>query len=142
LGRGGFGEVWLANAPGGIPVAVKIINLADDQGFKEFRAINLFRTLKHPNLVPLLSIWLKDDEGNTLDNSGTVGSVSLRSRATEMLIIMGLGDKSLRDRLKECTAEGRQGIPPRELLRYMEDAAKALDYLNEPVHQLGREGVV
>ena len=39
LGRGGFGEVWKATGPGGIPVALKIIGLTGKQGSKELRAI-------------------------------------------------------------------------------------------------------
>ena len=49
---------------------------------------------------------------------------------------MGLGHKSLADRLSECQQQGLEGIPVEELLGYVEDAAKAIDFLNSPVHQL------
>ena len=40
LGRGGFGEVWKARAPGGAEAALKIIRLGSREGRKEFRACN------------------------------------------------------------------------------------------------------
>src|SRR2546430_1021677 len=39
LGRGGFGQVWQAEGPGGVEAALKIISLEGSQGLKEFRAI-------------------------------------------------------------------------------------------------------
>jgi tetratricopeptide (TPR) repeat protein len=50
---------------------------------------------------------------------------------------MGLADKTLFDRLQECREQGLEGIPVEELLDHMDDAAKAIDFLNEPVHELG-----
>src|SRR5208283_4102690 len=32
-------------------------------------------------------------------------------------------------------------IPPQELLEYMEGAAKAIDFLNQPIHEMGPEKV-
>jgi hypothetical protein len=135
IGEGGFGEVWKARGPGGVEVAVKIITLSDDQGFKEFFAIRLFRGLKHPNLVHLSGLWLRDHHGNVIGADS--GSSGLLRKASEMVIAMGLGEKSLRDRFKECRLAGMEGIPADELLRYVQDAARALDYLNEPVHEFG-----
>ena len=34
LGRGGFGEVWKAEAPGGVPVALKFVRLLDGPGHR------------------------------------------------------------------------------------------------------------
>ena len=50
---------------------------------------------------------------------------------------MGLGDRSLFDRLEQCREEGLDGIPAEELLGYMEDVAEAIDFLNSPVHEMG-----
>ena len=44
---------------------------------------------------------------------------------------MGLGDKNLFDRLKECQLLGSSGIPADELVDYTEAAAKAIDFLNQ-----------
>ncbi|MGO9112210.1 MAG: protein kinase domain-containing protein, partial [Thermoguttaceae bacterium] len=57
--------------------------------------------------------------------------------AQELIIAMGLGDKSLFDRLEECQKESLPGIPQEELLGYLEDSAEAIDFLNRPVHDLG-----
>lgn len=156
LGRGGFGEVWKAIGPGGTEVAVKMIPLGGMEGRKEFRALQLVKRIRHPNLVPTIAFWVRDAEGTTLDDA-VVSQLDLRapaidedgfratasvppaaaSQAVELIIVMGLGDVSLYDRLQECRAGGDSGIPAEELLHYMDGAAAAIDYLNRPVHDLG-----
>ena len=155
LGRGGFGEVWKANAPGGAEVAVKFVQLGGAEGRKEFRALELVKRIRHPNLMPLNAFWLKSDDGGILNESFATqqalpqqetGQPSPREtmvirtaaagpRATELIIVMGLGDKSLMDRLEECRAAGGPGIPREELLHYLDDAARAIDFLNRLVHE-------
>ena len=44
---------------------------------------------------------------------------------------MELADRSLHDLFAECQAAGLIGIPRDDLLRYLRDAAEALDYMNE-----------
>jgi len=152
LGKGNFGEVWQAKAPGGASVALKVIpDLTSKQAHKEFRALGIIKNLHHPNLVPVNAVWLKDGQGMILDDEkvdsvelppefgmdavtakGTIQVQSLGSNPMmcELIIAMGLGHKSLFDRLAECKAQGLIGIPLDELLGYMEEAAKAIDYLN------------
>src|SRR5262249_33558845 len=124
----------------GVEVAIKIIGLGSDQGFKEFRAVRLLRKLRHPNLVPLFGFWLKDDRGYLINiNDNAAGSPTrVAGTAAEMVIAMGLGEKSLLDPLEECKKAGVKGIPTVELLDYLEDAARAIDYLNDPCHDLGQ----
>src|SRR3954447_11317760 len=57
LGRGGFGEVWQATAPGGIPVALKFVQWAGDVGDKERRSLDLLRDLRHPHLLATTAAW-------------------------------------------------------------------------------------
>jgi serine/threonine protein kinase len=137
LGRGGFGEVWKVVVPGGVHQALKVINLTSDQGYKEFRAIRLVKHIHHPNLVPTVGFWLKDEDGKLFDEAKSAESINLRGQAAELLIAMGLGDRNLFDRLRECQDQGKSGIPHEELFDYMEAAGKALDYLNQPIHDLG-----
>jgi serine/threonine protein kinase len=51
---------------------------------------------------------------------------------------MGLGKQSLYDRLRECQKKGLTALPVDELLNYMDDAAKGIDYLNKPLHDMGQ----
>ncbi len=143
LGRGGFGEVWKATAPGGTQCALKLISLDGSQGLKEFRAIRLVKNVRHANLVPITAFWLKDEAGKLLDDGGAATQADTGSKQdtdavpAELIMAMGLGDKNLWDRLRECQNQGLPGIPPEELLDYMEGSARAIDHLNMPRHELG-----
>ncbi len=115
------------------------------------------KKIRHTHLVPIFAFWLKNAEGQVIDDAlvGTAETftaetkpaelratmapppVLARPLATELIIAMGLGDKSIFDRLQECFAEGLAGVPQDELLHYLEDAAEAIDFLNRPVHDLG-----
>jgi serine/threonine protein kinase len=157
LGKGGFGEVWKAVGPGGVPAAIKIISLEAKQAHKELRAIQRVKFIRHPNLVPIAGLWLKDERGDLIDEQSLELAMAVRTstlerssvvavapsrelkeqRPAELVLAMGLGDKSLYDRLQECRKAGLAGIAPDELLDYMEAAARAIDYLNSPRHDLG-----
>lgn len=156
LGRGGFGQVWQATSPGGIHVALKIIDLSGREGLKEFKALRLMKSIRQANLTPILAFWLKDEDGFLVDEAQVAGDLSpatqpaatpmqgtvlhgslSKMRPSELIIAMGLGDKTLSDRLRECQQEGLEGIPPEELFSYMLDAARAIDFLNTPRHDLG-----
>jgi len=115
LGMGGFGEVWKATAPGGFPIAMKFVSRLG-QGVKvEMRALEIIKALRHPNLLATFGTW----------------------QIPGLLVIaMELGDRTLCDRFKEAVAEGLPGIPRDELLEYLQEAAKGIDYLNEPQHVL------
>ncbi|QGJ68369.1 Hypothetical protein PBC10988_0280 [Planctomycetales bacterium 10988] len=132
LGRGGFGEVWRAIAPGETRVAMKIIPLQQQQGLREWNAIQLVKTLRHPNLVPLLAFWLRDLSGKVIDQT-----TDPTQEAVELILAMGLGDRSLEDQLKTCQQQGLFGIPPADLVQYLEDAARAIDFLNAEQHNPG-----
>ncbi len=157
LGKGGFGEVWQATGPGGTEVAFKIIRLEDKPGLKEFRSVELVKKIRHPNLVPIIAIWIRDGgglvtgegtgrdrpswPGNAPQIAHTLAEFSLDAEMPKpeaLFIAMGLGDKSLLDRFKECKDQEQSGIPPGELIGYLEDAARAIDHLNSPKHDLGQ----
>lgn len=144
LGRGGFGQVWRCQAPGGAELALKIIDLGRKEGLREYRALRLVKRIRHANLVPVVACWLRDDEGRLLEGlaesdypTECFGNTLAVGQPAELIIAMGLGEKNLLDRLRECQAQGERGIPPSELLDYLEDAARGLDYLNSPRHDLG-----
>ena len=120
-GRGGFGEVWEAEAPGGFLVALKFVHLSTRCRSAELWALEVVRGIRHPNLVVSFGAWQVEDV---------------------LIVGMELADRSLGDRLLEATAQGLRGIPREELLGYLSDVASAINYLNSDRHVLeGRNGV-
>lgn len=152
LGRGQFGQVWRATAPGGAACAAKFIDLSDGQGQKEYDAVKRVKQIRHANLMPITAIWLLDREGKVIeeaanDTNETIDLTAVESEAsgihtTEvepnwLVVAMLLGGKSLQARLRECVKEGLPGIPPKELISYMDESAKGIDFLNAPQHDFG-----
>jgi hypothetical protein len=113
LGRGSFGEVWKADSPGGVRVALKFVALDSDAAAIERRALELITGIHHPNLLALFGSW--PVEGF-------------------LMIGMELADRTLADRLREARAEGLAGIPFAELIEHLDGAARGLDYLNGCCH--------
>lgn len=117
LGTGGFGEVWLCEAPGQIHKAIKFVygNLhAEDGGNvraeQEHRALQKVKEVRHPFVVSIERIDIIEGE---------------------LVIVMELAEKSLHDCLVESQEAGRAGIPRDVLVSYLSDAADGLDYLIE-----------
>ena len=153
LGRGQFGQVWRATAPGGAATAAKFIDLSDGQGQKEYEGIKRVKQIRHANLMPITAIWLLDGQGNVIEEAPDEAIETLDLSVAEprgqsavygpevepswLVVAMLLGGKSLQQRLRECCQEGMPGIPPKELISYMDESAKGLDFLNSPQHDLG-----
>jgi hypothetical protein len=112
LNRGAFGDVWRAEAPGGVEVAIKIIfgSVAETQGQRELQALELIKRLRHPFLLPIHAYWQLEDR---------------------LLIAMELADGSLRDQARERARQGAGSLPVEDLLRYFREAAEALDFLHD-----------
>src|SRR5579864_7798445 len=117
LGSGGFGEVWKCEAPGGLFKAVKFVygnlNSLDVDGVRaeqELKALQRIKEVRHPFVLSLDRIEVVEGE---------------------LVIVMELADKSLHDSFVECQTAGLLGIPRDSLLRYIRDAAEALDHMNE-----------
>lgn len=121
LGGGGAGEVWKAQSAGGFTVALKFVPLAAKMGEAELRSLEVLKSIRHPNLLAIFGAWQQQNL---------------------LIIAMELADKTLHDRHREEVERGRPGIPRTELLEYMREAAKGIDYLNNPGHSVGgKEGV-
>jgi serine/threonine protein kinase len=117
LGAGGFGEVWRAETPGALLKAIKFVfgnlNSLDVDGagaVQELKALDRVKEVRHPFVL-------------SLERIEVVGG--------QLIIVMELADKSLHDAYKESRAIGLVGIPHDALLRYVRDAAEALDHMNE-----------
>jgi serine/threonine protein kinase len=115
LGQGGFGEVWKCEAPGGFLKAVKFVR--GNQGSNgqpngvelEWQALNRIKAIRHPFLLSLDRVEILDGE---------------------LVIVMELADRSLRDLLQEYRTAGQRGIPRPELLGFLREAAEVLDLMN------------
>src|SRR5437879_11568564 len=117
LGSGGFGEAWKCEAPGGLFKAIKFVygnlNSLDVEGARaeqELHALQRIKEVRHPFVLSLDRIEVVEGE---------------------LVIVMELADKSLHDIYVECQTAGLLGIPRDALLRYIRDAAEALDHMNE-----------
>ena len=137
LGEGSFGVVWSADGPGETRVALKFLDLQQAGGLKEYEAIKAIKNIRHPNLLPITGFWQLDRHGKVM-RDGATQRFRLGSHSPSTLVIaMVAGEKSLEDVLVECKADGHSGIPLETLLEYIEDAARGLDFLNTPRHDLG-----
>lgn len=112
LGVGGFGEVWLCEAPGAIEVAIKLIYrpISHHDAVREQQSLEIIRNLRHPFLLQTQTFFQQDDR---------------------LYIIMELAENSLRDRANQCQKEMLSGIPVFELLQYFRESAEALDFLHK-----------
>ena len=115
LGKGGFGEVWKCEAPGGLYKAVKFVHggnhILDTSSSveQELRALEHIRSIRHPFLLSMDRIEIVDGE---------------------LVIVMELADQSLHDYFQQCCNAGLPGIPRQDLLNDMQEAAEALDLIN------------
>jgi hypothetical protein len=117
LGSGGYGEVWKCVAPGDLYKAIKFVygnlNSLDAEGVRaeqELLALKRIKEVRHPFVLTNERIEIVEGE---------------------LVIVMELADKSLYDAYQECQAAGLVGIPRDDLLRYVRDAAEALDHMIE-----------
>jgi serine/threonine protein kinase len=112
IGTGGYGEVWRADAPGGIAKAVKFVyGYHDEERAKgELKSLERIKEVRHPFLLSLERIQVV---------------------AGQLVVITELADRSLADRFREVKAATETGIPREELVAYLRDAADGLDYLSK-----------
>lgn len=110
IGTGGFGEVWEAEAPGGLAKAVKVLHgcSLDRRASLELRSLDRVKQLRHPFLLSLERIEYVDER---------------------LIIVTELADRSLADVFESYGKREIVGIPRQELLEYLSQVAQALDFL-------------
>ncbi len=108
LGRGGFGEVWKCEAPGGLQKAIKFVSADGERFRQELSAFEQIRAIRHPFILGLDRVELTGGE---------------------LVMVMELADCQLNDRYRICRGEGRPGIPREELIGYLREAAESLDMI-------------
>ena len=112
LGAGGYGEVWSADAPGGLKKAVKLVFgvVGDKRAERELKSLERIKDTRHPFLLSVERIEVCEDR---------------------LVIVTELADCSLKQIYRKHRRNDLPGIPRDELLVYMGDAADALDYMRE-----------
>jgi serine/threonine protein kinase len=112
IGAGGYGEVWLADAPGGLQKAVKLIFGAIDesQAKSELSSLQRMKEISHPFLLSLERIEIVDGQA---------------------VIVTELAEGSLLDRFQQYKRRGEPGIPRSVLLEFLHDTGDALDFLSQ-----------
>src|SRR5262249_23828115 len=106
LGKGGFGEVWKCEAPGGLHKAMKFVSGAlpafdsNHPAQEELRSIERIKAIRHPFLLSMERV---------------------EYTAGELIIVLELADRNLSDVLAEEKAAGKSGIEREPLLAYLRE---------------------
>jgi len=110
LGAGGYGEVWLADAPGGLKKAIKFVhgNIDGNRASGELKSLQRIRQVNHPFILSLERIEVIDGQ---------------------LIIVTELAQGSLHDRFVEFRQKGFVGIARERLIGYLRDTADGLDFL-------------
>lgn len=110
IGRGGYGEVWRAVAPGGLAKAIKIVygDVDASRAATELRALSRVKDVRHPLLLSIERIELV---------------------AGNLVIVTELADCNLKEHFLRYRKANAVGVPQEELLGYLGDAADALDFI-------------
>ena len=111
VGRGGYGEVWRAKAPGGINKAVKFVfgNRDEKHATQELKSLERIKGIQHPFILSLERFDIIDDR---------------------LVIITEFADGSLQDVYERYQKNGSCGIPRNTLIKQLSDTADALDHLH------------
>ncbi|MCR9294791.1 MAG: protein kinase [bacterium] len=112
LGAGGYGEVWLADAPGGLQKAVKLVfgSASQSHALTELKSLQRIKEVNHPFLLSLERIEIVDDQ---------------------VIIITELAEGSLLQKFEHFRRKSEPGIPRGLLLEHLHDTAEGLDYLEQ-----------
>src|SRR5215472_15737645 len=105
LGRGGFGEVYLAVSDGGKEVALKLVQRHLNV---ELRGVGQCLNLKHPHLVALYDIRKAENDDNWIVMEYVAGET-----------------------LDQVLARHPQGMPEQEVLVWLQGLGEGVGYLHD-----------
>jgi len=145
LSRGHGREVWAATRPNRSRVAVRILDLGSTPGYTQFTTLTSLRRLTHPNVLPVMGLWLIGSGQEVLlsesapgeDGEADDGTLGAPSSSSRLIIAQELGEESL----AVWGAHAREvgDIPIDELLTHLAGAARGIDYLNDYIGPGGRK---
>src|SRR5690606_15226478 len=113
-------------------------------GLKEYRAIQRVKEIRHAHLLPIHAFWMLDDQDQLLQDDvlGSFDHLTSTGRDVAqpphrkpmtLVVAMTLADGNLFDLLlPPDDQQQRMQVTRGDLLRYVEDSARAVDYLNSP----------
>ena len=107
IGKGSFGEVWEAQGPGDVSLAMKIIPMTNGLDLIEIRSLKLFKSIRHPHLLSIFGFWIIEEH---------------------LWIAMELAEMNFLEYVNK--------VHPSEnaILSMFTEAAEALDFLNQKQH--------
>jgi len=120
IGQGGFGQVWQGKSENHAALAIKI--LPKDKSSTEIEKTTLawLQAMDHPNLLKIFEL----------------------KETTEFLfVLMELAEGTLFDSFNAAKKSGASHLPFSDLLPFMYQAANAIDFLNDPQHGIGNQGI-
>src|SRR5262249_21783412 len=93
---------------GGLFKAIKFVPARDLQASQELESLQRVKAIRHPFILSLERVEVVGDT---------------------LFVVMELADRSLGDMCAQCRTAGLPGIPRRELLGLLLEAAEALDWM-------------
>lgn len=120
IGQGGFGQVWQCKSENHEALAIKI--LPKDKSSTEIEKTTLawLQAMDHPNLVKIFA---------------------LKETTDFLFVLMELADGTLSDSFNAAKKSGVPHLSFSDLLPLMHQAATAIDFLNDPQHGIGNQGI-
>ena len=107
IGKGSFGEVWEAQGPGDLSLAMKIIPMSNGLDLIEIRSLKLFKSIRHPHLLSIFGFWIIEEH---------------------LWIAMELAEMNFLEYMNKVN-------PSENTIHSMfTEAAEALDFLNQKQH--------